>query len=86
MTLQLCKGQKVDLTKTNPTLNHIKVGLGWDLSTNSNSHAFDLDAAAFLLDVNDETFKVQRLVKYFRGHLEMDRHYKWNMNWVAGSK
>ncbi len=28
------KGQKVDLTKTNPGLNMIKVGLGWDVGDN----------------------------------------------------
>ncbi|WIY60903.1 TerD family protein [Bacillus arachidis] len=62
MPLQLCKGQKVDLTKTNPTLTHIKIGLGWDLPTNS--HAFDLDAAAFLLDSNGRLTTSEHIVFY----------------------
>ncbi|MGG3521103.1 TerD family protein [Bacillus pseudomycoides] len=64
MPLQLCKGQKVDLTKTNPTLTHIKIGLGWDLPTNSNSHAFDLDAAAFLLDANGRLTTTDHIIFY----------------------
>jgi len=38
------KGQKVDLTKTNPGLNMLKVGLGWDVGNNH-----DLDAFALML-------------------------------------
>ena len=29
----LVKGQKVDLTKANPALARLKVGLGWDTGT-----------------------------------------------------
>lgn len=66
MPLQLCKGQKVDLTKKNPTLTHIKLGLGWDLPTTStsNSHAFDLDAAAFLLDATGKLTTTEHIVFY----------------------
>lgn len=61
---------------------------GPDIIVKMDEHrnGFNTCAIAMLENVNDETFKVQRLVNYFRGHLEMDRHYKWNMNWVAGSK
>ncbi|WP_459501676.1 TerD family protein [Bacillus sp. C1] len=64
MPLQLCKGQKVDLTKTNPTLTHIKIGLGWDLPTKSNAHTFDLDAAAFLLDANGRLTTTDHIIFY----------------------
>ena len=30
MAIQLKKGQKIDLTKGNPGLKHIRLGLGWD--------------------------------------------------------
>ena len=33
MGVSLQKGQKVDLTKTNPGLTKIVVGLGWDIVT-----------------------------------------------------
>ncbi|MFC0414771.1 TerD family protein [Cytobacillus solani] len=47
MGVTLRKGQKVDLTKTNPGLEMVVVGLGWDVS---GSHSnYDLDASAFLV-------------------------------------
>ncbi len=49
MAISLKKGQKVDLTKTNPGLSKILIGLGWDTNKYDGGSAFDLDAAAFLL-------------------------------------
>ncbi len=48
MAVNLMKGQKVDLTKTNPGLSKIIVGLGWDINKYDGGSDFDLDAAAFL--------------------------------------
>ena len=45
------KGQKVDLTKSNPGLKSLKVGLGWDVNK-GNGNAFDLDA--FVFGLNDQ--------------------------------
>lgn len=50
MTITLSKGQKVDLTKTNPGLTNIVVGLGWDTNKYDGGQDFDLDASAFLLN------------------------------------
>lgn len=47
-SLDLQKGQKIDVTKTNPNLKHIGVGLGWDVNKGSSS-AFDLDASCIML-------------------------------------
>lgn len=49
MAISLQKGQKVDLTKTNPGLKKVLVGLGWDTNKYDGGSDFDLDAAAFLL-------------------------------------
>lgn len=49
MPINLTKGQKVDLTKGNPGLTKIMVGLGWDINAYDSGAAFDLDASAFLL-------------------------------------
>lgn len=49
MAVNLMKGQKVDLTKTNPGLTKIIVGLGWDVNKYDGGSEFDLDAAAFML-------------------------------------
>ena len=52
MAINLAKGQKVDLTKGNPGLKNIMVGLGWDVNTYDSGVDFDLDAAAFMTGEN----------------------------------
>lgn len=52
MGITLAKGQKVDLTKTNPGLSKVIVGLGWDVNKYDGGQDFDLDASVFLLDAN----------------------------------
>ncbi len=49
MAVNLRKGQKVDLTKGNPGLRNITVGLGWDINRYDSGESFDLDASAFML-------------------------------------
>lgn len=49
MPINLSKGQKVSLTKGNPGLKKIMVGLGWDVNMFDTGADFDLDAAAFLV-------------------------------------
>lgn len=53
MAIQLSKGQRVDLTKTNPGLTKVMIGLGWDTNKYSGGDEFDLDASAFLVDGNN---------------------------------
>jgi tellurium resistance protein TerD len=48
----LQKGQKVDLTKGNPSLTRALIGLGWDTNKYDGGADFDLDAAAFILGEN----------------------------------
>lgn len=54
MAITLSKGQKVSLTKGNPGLKNIVVGLGWDTNKYDGGFDFDLDSAAFLLGENDK--------------------------------
>ena len=49
MGVCLSKGQKVSLTKGNPGLKKVVVGLGWDVNAFDTGGDFDLDASAFLL-------------------------------------
>ncbi|WP_368262607.1 TerD family protein [Clostridium disporicum] len=46
LSLNLSKGVSLDLTKALPTLNNVKVGLGWDAN---HTQAVDLDVFALLL-------------------------------------
>lgn len=43
MPINLSKGQKVDLTKKNPGLKKIMVGLGWDVTAFDSGSDFDLE-------------------------------------------
>lgn len=47
MAINLSKGQKVDLTKTNPGLTTVLVGLGWDTNKYDGGGDFDLDVSVF---------------------------------------
>ena len=47
MAVTLSKGQNVSLSKTDPLLKHILIGLGWD-ARSSDGHDFDLDASVFM--------------------------------------
>jgi len=55
MAVSLTKGQKVDLTKGNPGLNNLLVGLGWDINKFDGGSDFDLDTAAFMLGADGKT-------------------------------
>lgn len=53
MALELAKkGQKINLTKDNPGLKRVIVGLGWDTTRYDGGQDYDLDASAFLLNAN----------------------------------
>ena len=43
-------------------------------------------AIAMLENVNDNTFSVEKLVRFFGGHSEMDSAYNWGLRWVKGRK
>jgi len=51
MAVTLSKGQNVSLSKTDPALKHILIGLGWD-ARSSDGQPFDLDASLFMTGDN----------------------------------
>ena len=55
MAISLVKGQKIDLTKGNPSLKKVIIGLGWDTNKYSGGFDFDLDASVFLVGSNGKT-------------------------------
>lgn len=54
MALSLSKGQNLDLTKTDPGLKHVLIGLGWDPRATDGAE-FDLDASIFMVAENGKT-------------------------------
>lgn len=75
MAVNLSKGQKVNLTKDNPGLSRVIVGLGWDINKYDGGADFDLDAAAFLLGAggkvtNDADFVFYGNLRHASGAVE----------------
>lgn len=51
MAISLSKGGNISLSKTDPTLKNVIIGLGWDARP-TDGQDFDLDASAFMLGEN----------------------------------
>lgn len=62
--ISLKKGQKIDLTKTNPGLTKVMIGLGWDTNKYDGQADFDLDASAFLLDESGKALSESDFIFY----------------------
>ena len=75
MAVSLKKGQKVDLTKTNPGLKEVLIGLGWDTNKYDGGKDFDLDSSVFMLGANgkvasDDDFVFYGNLKHKSGSVE----------------
>ncbi|AUZ05724.2 MULTISPECIES: TerD family protein [Vitreoscilla] len=53
MAVTLQKGQNISLSKTDPSLHRVLIGLGWD-ARSSDGNDFDLDACVFLVQENQK--------------------------------
>lgn len=67
MTVNLTKGGNISLTKENPDLSNVTVGLGWDVRTTTGAN-FDLDASAVVADSSNKALSDQHFV--FFGNLK----------------
>ncbi|MGB3511203.1 MAG: TerD family protein [Microcoleaceae cyanobacterium] len=52
MSINLSKGERVNLSKESPNLTKAGIGLGWDVNTTDTGAEFDLDASIFMLGSN----------------------------------
>lgn len=43
-------------------------------------------AIALMENVNGDSFSVEKQVKFFAGHRQMDQAFNWGLQWVAGRK
>lgn len=64
MTISLSKGQRIDLTKTNPGLKKVLIGLGWDTNKYSSGADYDLDASVFMLHEDGRAKGIEDFVFY----------------------
>lgn len=50
MSINLEKGGRINLSKENPSLKNIGLGLGWDTNDTDSGVDFDLDVSLFMLN------------------------------------
>jgi tellurium resistance protein TerD len=62
-TVNLTKGQNISLTKTNPSLKKIKLGLGWK-ENDFAGKKFDLDASAIMLSHEGKVRSISDFIFY----------------------
>jgi len=75
MGITLKKGEKINLTKGNPGLKNIKLGLGWDINNFDSGYDYDLDVSVFMVGESgrverDEDFVFYNNLKHISGALE----------------
>lgn len=63
MSINLSKGQNIDLTKSNPGVSKYRVGLGWDTNPTVGGD-YDLDVSAFVLGANNKLISDGHFVFY----------------------
>lgn len=68
MPVSLQKGQKVSITKGNPGLTRVVVGVGWDINRYDTGGAFDIDSVAFFTTDSGKVSKPEDFV--FFGNLK----------------
>ena len=97
-TINLQKGQKIDLTKGNPGLSKIMVGLGWDevagkaksggllgkFLGGGAAQSIDCDASAILLNDQNKLTSKERLV-YFGNLQSADKSVKHSGDNLTGA-
>lgn len=42
-------------------------------------------AIALLENVKKQNVSIKKIAKYYKGHRERDRAFKWRLRWTAGS-
>lgn len=57
------KGEEINITRLDPTIREVTVGVGWDLKR-FEGDPVDVDASVFLLDKNDRTREDEDFVFY----------------------
>lgn len=66
----------------------IKQNGGPDIIVKLDEHDNDLPmcAIALIQNVKDETFSIERIVRHYQGHPELDKAFDWGLRWIVGSK
>lgn len=65
MAIQLSKGGNINLSKTNPGLTKLKLGIGWDTNKFDSQGTFDLDVSLFCLQIDTDGKPILKSEKDF---------------------
>ena len=63
MSINLTKGERINLSKEAPSLKQACIGLGWDVNKRGET-AFDLDASIIALGSNGKVFSTKHIIYY----------------------
>lgn len=64
VSIDLTKGERVNLAKEAPGLKLVGIGLGWDVNPTITNAEFDLDASVFMLDASGKIPTEKHFVFY----------------------
>lgn len=64
MSINLSKGERINLSKEAPSLSKAGIGLGWDINATDTGAGFDLDASIFMLGANGKILNDKYFVFY----------------------
>ncbi|MGF1493494.1 MAG: TerD family protein [Microcoleaceae cyanobacterium] len=64
MSINIQKGERINLAKEAPGLSKAGIGLGWDVNLTDTGAAFDLDASVFMLGSNGKIPRDEYFVFY----------------------
>lgn len=64
MSINLSKGERINLSKEAPGMKKAGIGLGWDVNQTDTGSGFDLDASVFMLGANGKITNDKYFVFY----------------------
>jgi len=43
-------------------------------------------AIAYIENIDDNAFRIEKLLKFYSGHKQLDEDFNWGLEWVSGRK
>ena len=64
MGIDLSKGERINLSKSNPGLKRVRVGLGWSANQFDTGGSYDLDASVFVCEAGPKLISDKHFIFY----------------------
>jgi len=85
VSINLQKGDRIDLAKEDPNLKRVAVALGWDENNTNSGAEFDLDASAFMLNANGK-IPSEKFFVFYKNLTSLDEAVKHTGDNLTGGK